>query len=508
MKRIAETFKIGALVLCFFVFISAGFSLAAANEDRYGGVLKEVLTVGPATPIGFPSEAAPDARAAARPALETLVKVTQDGRVEPLLAESWEIAPDRKSITFKLQKGVRFHDGTTFNAQAVKWNFNNAIKSKRVPGLKSVEVLDDYTVRTYLDKYTNVIFTSIQDGCCAIISPSAAEKNGLDWVRWHPVGTGPFKFVAYERDAKLTYEKNKDYWRKGLPYLDGVEFVVIADDSVQKMAFQRGDIHRLQAKPLTALELKNAGFPYYAMPFGSFVLIPDSKNSDSPLANKKVRLAISHALDREALAEGLGHGFANPAYQVFPGIFGGALPNLQKHEYNPEKAKKLLAEAGYPNGLETNIWSFIRIVPRDYINAVANMLQQVGIKVNVGFPEAGKYSEYRFKGWKNGMLGHALAPIPSINRAFNMYFGGIQFPSLQKPARWEEVFNAAMDSLEIDYNKTRDLIQLVHDDVMVIPYMEETQICFYQKGVNIPEMEKFGTLSYFRGESWLAPDLR
>lgn len=508
MKRIAAVFTISALVLCFFIFISIGFSLAAANEDRYGGVLKEVLTVGPATPIGYPPKAAPDAGAAALPALETLVRVTQDGIVEPLLAESWEIAPDRKSITFKLQKGVRFHDGTTFNAQAVKWNFNNVIESKRVRGLKSVEVLDDYTVRTNLDKYTNVILTRLGNATCAIISPSAAEKNGLDWARWHPVGTGPFKFVAYERDAKLTYEKNRDYWRKGLPYLDGIEFVVIADDSVQKIAFQRGDIHRLQAKPLTALELKNAGFPYYAIHFGSFVLIPDSKNSDSPLANKKVRLAISHALDREALAEGLGHGFANPAYQVFPGISGGALTNMQKHEYNPEKAKKLLAEAGYPNGFEINTWAFIRVVPKDYINAVANMLQQVGIKVTVGFPEAGRYSEYRFKGWKNGMLGHALAPIISMNSAFNMYFGGIQFPSVKKPVRWEEVYNAAMDSLEIDYAKTRDLIQLIHDDVMVIPYLEETQISFYQKGVNIPEMEKYGTLSYYREESWLSPDLR
>ena len=508
MKRISSIFTMSALVLCFFILISTGFSLAAANEDRYGGVLKEVLTVGPATPIGYPSEAAPDAGAAALPALETLIRVTQDGRVEPLLAESWEVAPDHKSITFKLQKGARFHDGTTFTAQAVKWNFDIVIKSKRVRGWKSVDVLDDHTVRLNLIKYSNVVFARIGNSTCAIISPTAAEKKGLDWVRWHPVGTGPFKFVAYERDAKLTYEKNRDYWRKGLPYLDGIEFVVIADDSVQKIAFQRGDIHRLQAKPLTALELKTAGFPYYALPFGSFALIPDSKNSGSPLANKKVRLAISHALDREALAEGLGHGFANPAYQVFPGIYGAVLPNLQKHEYNPEKAKNLLAEAGYPNGFETNIWAFIRIVPRDYINAVANMLQQVGIKVTVDFPEAGRYSEYRFKGWKNGMLGHALAPITSVNSAFNSYFGGIQFPSVQKPARWEEVYNAAMEPLEIDYAKTRDLIQLVHDDVMIIPYLEETQISFYQKGVHIPEMEKYGTLSYFREESWLAPDLR
>jgi ABC-type transport system substrate-binding protein len=508
MKRMTAICIMGVPILCFFVLMNAGFSLAAANEDKYGGVLKEVLTVGPATPIGYPSESAPDAGAAACPALETLVRVTQDGRVEPLLAESWAITPDQKSITFKLQKGIRFHDGTKFNAQAVKWNYDLVIASKRVPEWKSVEVMDDDTVRLNLNEISNVVLVGIGNSTCAIISPSAAEKNGIDWVRWHPVGTGPFKFVAYERDAKLTYEKNSDYWRKGLPYLNGIEFVVIADDSVQKIAFQRGDIHRLQAKPLTALELKNAGFSYYALPFGTFVLIPDSANSDSPLANKKVRLAISHALDREALAEGLGHGFANPAYQVFPGIAGSAIPNLQKHEYNPEKAKKLLAEAGYPNGFEMNIWSFIRIVPRDYINAVANMLRQVGIKVTADFPEAGRYSEYRFKGWKNGMLGHALAPIPSVNRAFNTYFGGIQFPSLKKPDRWDEVYSAAMVPLEIDFAKTRDLIQLVHDDLMVIPYMEETQISFYQKGVHIPEMEKYGTLSYFREQSWLSPDLR
>ena len=497
-----------AFFICLILLIFNGLSAAATDKDKYGGVLKEVLRVGPATPIGYPAEAAPDAQAASMPALETLVRVTSDGQVEPLLAKSWEIGTDRKNITFFLQQGIQFHDGAKFNAQAVKWNFDKVIEAKRARGWESVEVVDDYTLRVNMQKITNIALSEVGGGTFAIISPNSAEKNGLDWARWHPVGTGPFKFASYERDTKLTYNRNNDYWRKGLPYLDGIEFIVLADDTVQKIAFQRGDIHRLQASPLTAMELKNMGFPYLALPFGSFVLIPDSKNSGSPLANKKVRLAISYALDREALAEGLGHGFANPAYQLFPGFPETRIPNLKRHEYDPEKARQLLTEAGYPNGLEISIRAFIRIVPRDYISAIANMLGQVGIKVTMEFPEAGRYSEYRFKGWQNGMLGHGLAAFPNKNTSLSIYFGGIQFPSVQKPEHWEEVYNAAMDSAEYDSDKTKALIQLIHDDVMVIPYLEEIQVSFYQKGVHIPEMEKYGTLSYLRDESWLSPDLR
>ena len=172
-----------------------------------------------------------------------------------------------------------------------------------------------------MQKITNIALSEVGGGTFAIISPNSAEKKRARLGAMAPGWYRPVQIRIIRTGHQIDpIIETMTTGAKAFPNLDGIEFIVLADDTVQKIAFQRGDIHRLQASPLTAMELKNMGFPYLALPFGSFVLIPDSKNSGSPLANKKVRLAISYALDREALAEGLGHGFANPAYQLFPRI--------------------------------------------------------------------------------------------------------------------------------------------------------------------------------------------
>jgi peptide/nickel transport system substrate-binding protein len=456
------------------------------EPDKYGGVLKEVLTVGPATPIGYPPEAAPDASADARPAIESLVQVKSGGVVEPLLATGWEIAPDGKSITLNLRQGVKFHDGTDFNAAAVKWNLDLEIEAGKATDWESVEVIDDYTVRVNIPGYKNTILTGFGGTAAQIISPAAVEKNGLDWARWHPVGTGPFKFVEYERDAKLVYERNDDYWNEGLPYLDGIEFVVIADETVRSIAFQKGDIHTLRASGMTAVELRDMGYNYVTRPGGTFILIPDSKNPDSPFADIMVRQAVSYAIDREALAEA-----------------------LDKHEFNQDKARELLEKAGHPDGIKTTIHAFIRVVPRDYVTAIVNMLGEVGIIVEPDFPEAGKYSEYRFNGWNDSMMAHALGAMENMNSTFSFYFGGIQFPSVQKPEGWQEVYDAALSSETVDPVKTRALAKLIHDDVMVIPYLEETAVAFIHEGVHDSGHLKDSLTTVTEFElTWLDPELR
>jgi ABC-type transport system substrate-binding protein len=287
-----------------------------------------------------------------------------------------------------------------------------------------------------------------------------------------------------------------------------MEYVVIADETVQKMAFQRGDIHRLQAQGLLAQEMKNAGFPYNAEAGGTYVLIPDSKNADSPFADKRVRRAVSHAIDREGLAQALGYGFSKPAYQVFPGFKQTALPNLKGHEFNPEKARELLAEAGYPKGFKTSIHTFTRLVKKEWVIAIVNMLSQVGIKAKGDFPEAGKYSEYRMKGWKNALMAHGLAGFENLNSSFSFYFGGIQFPSVQKPVGWKPLYDAALNTDEVDPANTQALAQLMHDDVMIIPYFEETAITFYRKGVHLTDFSKYRAMSPVYESEWLEKKAR
>jgi peptide/nickel transport system substrate-binding protein len=408
-----------------------------------------------------------------------------------------------------LRQGVKFHDGSDFNAEAVKWNMDLQIEAGKARDWKSVDVLGEYTVRINIDGYKNTILSGLAAGAAQIVSPTAVEENGLEWARWHPIGTGPFKFVEYERDARLVYERNDDYWNEGLPYLDGLEFVVIADETVRSIAFQRGDIHALRASGLVAQELQGMGFDYVTRSGGTFILIPDSKNAESPFADLKVRQAFSHAIDRESLADALGYGFSRPAYQVYPGFPETAIPNLDKHEFDQDLARQLLADAGYQDGFQTTIHAFTRVVPRDYITAIANMLGEVGIEVTPDFPEAGKYSEYRFDGWSDAMMAHAMASSENMNWGFTFYFGGIQFPSVQKPAGWQEAYDAALSSENIDPVKTQALVKLMHDELMVIPYLEETAVAFIREGVNDDTHLKDSLTTVTEWEiTWLDPELR
>jgi peptide/nickel transport system substrate-binding protein len=478
------------------------------KPDMYGGIFKQALTVGPARPIGYPPEAAPDSYTGAAPALETLVRVKLGGVVVPVLATSWEVSKDPPTITLTLRQGVKFHDGSDFNAEVCKWNLDTRIEAKKTTDWKSVDIIDDYTIRINLAGYKNTSLTGLASGVTQQISKKSFDENGIEWARWHPVGTGPFLFEEYERDAKLTYKRNPNYWDPEKPYLEGLEFTVIADETVRKIAFQKGDIHRVAASGLTAQELQQAGYVMVPQAGGTFLLIPDSLNPDSPWADLRVRLAASHALNREALADALGFGFASPAYQIYPGFPESAIPNLNIHEFNQARARELLADAGYPDGFPTKIHAFTRIVPADFINAVANQLREVGIDVTTDFPEAGKYEELRYGGWNDGLMGHGIAGFDNKNQTWSFYFMGLQFPSVKKPVGWTEAAEASLASDEVDPKLVQAVIQIMHDNVMTIPYMEETAVAFFQEGVHDPNIEVFPLLTIVYQDIWLDPDLR
>ena len=144
---------------------------------------------------------------AATPSLENLMRLHVDGRFKPWLATALKVAPDMKSITLTLRKGVKFHDGTDFNAEAAKFNLD-AFKGAKRSGTEawtSVQVVDEYTVRINLSKYTNTMVDDLVG--LRMASPTAIKTKGIEWARWNPVGTGPFQFVSFERDVSTKYKK-------------------------------------------------------------------------------------------------------------------------------------------------------------------------------------------------------------------------------------------------------------------------------------------------------------
>ena len=477
--------------------------------SKYGGTYRQAFTTGLTTAIGYPCEATPDSTMAAAPALEALISIKMDGTIVPILATDWKVADDGKSITLTLRQGVKFHDGSDFNAEVAKWNLDLQIEAKRAPEWQSVDIVNDYAIRINIPGYKNTTLSNLAGSYTQMISKESFDKNGIEYTRWHPVGTGPFIFEVYERDAKLTYKRNPDYWEPGVPYLDGLEWTVIAEATVRKLAFEKGDIHTIAAQALEAKELKDAGFPLITSQGGTFAFIPCSTVEESPWSKLEVRQAASYALNREALADALGFGFAIPAYQLYPGDPLSEIPNLVKTEYDPEEARRLLDLAGYPNGFECKIHTHTMIVPTDWVNAAAAQLREVGINAEVDFPEVGKYMQDATSGWSDGLMAGAFINTPNNpNYILEMYLKGYYYGNWK---RTEAVMAALETSLASELpNGTliQALLQAMNDEVSLITYVAQMNATFYQKGIHDEGADEGYLPGALISRIWLDPDLR
>lgn len=233
----------------------------AATGPTPGGTVKFIMS-STATNIGFPAtDAASFTLYYNRPALESLGRYDGTGKMTPFLAESWQSDSKAKTITFKIKQGIKFQDGTDFNAEAVKWNIEQYVAAKRpeVKGIQSIQVIDASTVQLNLASWDIGLLDSIAY-FVLMVSPAAVEKNGKDWAVSHPVGTGPFNFVSWEKDVSIKFKKNENYWQKGKPYLDAIEYSFIYDLNTAGNVFKSGGADVItQMTAETTLELEKLG---------------------------------------------------------------------------------------------------------------------------------------------------------------------------------------------------------------------------------------------------------
>lgn len=462
------------------VVLCVGFllqlSVARAQTPQYGGTLRIIDMAEGATPIGVPWENFTIDSKLMTPVIETLFDEDFSGKIHPHLSTGYKIDLRNRTITFSLRKGIKFHDGTDFDAEAVRWNWQQAIDAKVAPGWDGVEVVDQYTVRVRFKSFQNDFLNRAGMRAFGIISPTAFKKNGLEWARWNPVGTGPFKFVKFQRGNILEYRKNESYWMKGRPYLDGIDYLFIRDPLTQQAAMRSKDPdQRINVLAVTSAEqafmMKGQGFQVLSTPIGPISLIPDSVNSDSPFSKEKVREAVSFAINREGIVKARGFNIWKPAYQIQPDNMATYISGLQGTLYDPQRARKLLSDAGYPNGFKTRIIVMPAMVDRDAMVAVQRNLSEVGIQAELEFPDNGGYTNYRFGGWKNGLLAHHTRAMPNFNQTFQMYFhpDWKQFPSLRRTPGLVEAIDASMKSPEISKEKGQTLTTLIFQDTMVIP---------------------------------------
>lgn len=448
----------------------------AEPTPKYGGTMKILHEPIPPS-IGWPlNMIANPSGAAVQSILETLLRADKNGDVYPWLAESYEIADDMMSITFKLRQGIKFHDGSDFNAEVVKWNLDNWINAKAQPFWKSVDIVDEHTVRVNLTMWRNTVPLSFCEGIAPVlmISKQAFDTNGIEWVQINPVGTGPFIFESFVPDVSLKAVKNPDYWVEGKPYLDALEITFIGDPVTARMVLQSGDADIGGTSFNDAAEYEALGFNVRMAFEAIWVLVPDTANPGSPWANQKVREAVEYAIDREAIAESLGYGYLQAPYQIAPRDSLAYNPDFTLgRKYDPEKAKQLLAEAGYPDGFETTIIIFPPSGD-DYILAVQAYLSQVGIKVDLEHTDFGKWGTYMGPGsWpENSVL---FSPIPRFDRSF---LGGIQFTFGMFGQSWlrtpeiVKAIDVALSPLRHDIEQVRAFVDVISSSAQLIPIHE------------------------------------
>lgn len=455
--------------------------------------------------------------------------------IQPCLAESWNISEDGKNITFYLRQGVKFHDGTDFNADAVVFSFARQYDTAHeyhqygewaywgymFSDIESVQKVDDYTVNIILSRPNAAMMTSLAMFTVAIVSPTNAEEMKEDAFK-NPVGTGPFKFVEWFKDDHITLEAFKDYWR-GAPKLDKIIFRVITDPSARLLAIQAGDIHGMEYPDpasfdaieadadLQLLTQPGMNVGYVAMNNGYGYNDSNSNgmhDSDEPwvqtpgyfepFTNKSVRQAINYAIDKNSIVENLYKGTAIVAKNGMPPFMLGWNDAVVDYPYDPDRARELLAEAGYPNGFNTTLW--VMPVSRPYMfdpskigEAIQSYLEAVNVTVDIyqidwstylAKTQAGEHPMCLL-GWTgdNGDPDNFMNVLYGANQCTLGTAGNVAF---YNNTEVQDLLSAALQTYDTDERAQHyeDAQEIIHEDAPFVYLAHANQNLVFTKNVN------------------------
>lgn len=347
---------------------------------------------------------------------EGLVKVNRNGEYVPGLATGWDVSADGKVYTFALRKGVKFHNGESFNAQVAKWNLERAKAEKTVNphpeyfrGITNIETPNEDQLVLTLKDVDALFITHMAEGDAVML-----PMKGHDNPKSNPVGTGPFKFVKWVRGDRVELVRNDGYWNPKLPHLDRVTFKFIGDASAQIAALKAGDIDVIGsiAAPESAMELsKDKRFKVFSGTTTGEVIM-STNNKAEPFNNKLVRQAMAMAIDRQTVVDLVMFGYGTPIGSHWSPSTPYYKDLTGKFAYDVKKAKALLTKAGYPDGFEATIkLPAIYSYSRRAGEVIADMLSQVGIKLNIEIVEWGQWIEriFKKKEYQLTMIGHVEA---------------------------------------------------------------------------------------------------
>lgn len=332
------------------------------------------------------------------PIYDRLIRLTSAGEPQPQLAESWTFADDGLSVEFTLREDVSFHDGEPFNAEAVAANIERGktLDGSTVAGslapIESVEVLDDFTVRFNTPDGSGSILRTMGGRPGMMVSPAAFDAD----FETGPVGAGPYRLTEFLPDDRVVYEPVEDYYDPDNQTLGGLEVVVLPDDATRLNAVRTGEIDMTFIRPFQVEEAEAAGINVTPNP-GLIWYHAGLNSSRSEFGDVRVRQALNHAVNRQEMTDTLLAGFCTPSLQPVPeGVIGHAdSVGPDYYEYDPDRARELLAEAGLADGFEftaavVNPTLFVQIA-----ESIQAQLAEVGVTMNLD-----------------------VAPVPDVNNAY------------------------------------------------------------------------------------------
>ena len=332
---------------------------------------------------------------------EGLTRIGPDGSVQPALAKSWTISDDGLTYTFSLHQGVKFHDGTDFNAADVRFSLRrakaddstNAQKALFEP-IDKVTIVDPHTLTVTLKRPTGSFLFNMGWGDAVIVAKETAETNVNN-----PVGTGPFKFSKWVKGDSVEIVRNPDYWGEQAK-IEKATFKIIADSSAALAALMAGDVDGFPIFPAPENLPQLDADPRFSVVVGSTEgeTILSTNNKKPPFDNVLVRRAVAHAIDRKAIVDGAMFGYGTPIGTHFAPHHPAYVDLTAMSEHNPEKARALLKEAGLENGFKATL----KLPPPTYARRggeiVAAQLREVGIELEISNLEWAQWLEQVFRG--------------------------------------------------------------------------------------------------------------
>lgn len=363
---------------------------------------------------------------------QSLVKLDAQNQVKPDLGQSWDISADGTVLTFQLQRNAKFHDGTPFNADAVKFTYDRYMSDKttvenktnlrrsQMADIASVTKVDDYAIKITLKQPTRPFLALITERPGFILSPTAVQKDP-DLFQRKPVGTGPYMVSEWTPLEKIVMVKNSSYWDSAEPLLDQITEWGIPDQSVKFAMVRTGEADIVDSMRLSDLPLaeRNSNLKISKNYGGRFEIIGITVDRNAPYNNEHFRKALGYALNRQALIDAFWQSQAEPAYlPIGPASGVWFNPTLQPLKFDLAKAKEELALAGMPNGVEFKFPCASTTADLQHCEVLQSVWQQanLGIKAVIDpKPAAGHWTDWvqgkfdMIQSWRAGR------PDPHIN---------------------------------------------------------------------------------------------